>query len=164
MNRQVNGRVDIKSPDTMSLFNMYDKIPAHQCTTYRNALEGQWDTSSLSDAYFSKENIQHLQNKIREGVYIKSSGTYKIAEQDCDALKVIMRSIYLQYSANISNDIPEQIKSLNQMVLNYCIPQIFSEAQSYLKYLTDASTMYVPMSHPVMAKNNDKQLELKPWF
>lgn len=164
MNRQSNGRVDIQSPDTNSLFNMYDKIPAHQCTTYRNALEGQWDTSSLSDAYFSKENIQHLQNRIREGVYIKSSSRFRIAEQDCDALKVVMRSIYLQYSSNLPNDISEQIKALNQMVLNYCIPQVFSEAQAYLKYLTDASTMYVPMEHPVMAKDNDKQLELKPWF
>ena len=56
MNQQFNGRVDIASPDTKSLFDMYDKIPAHQCTTYRDALEGQWDTSQLSDAYFSKEN------------------------------------------------------------------------------------------------------------
>ena len=75
-----------------------------------------------------------------------------------------MRSIYLQYSSNLPNDIPEQIKALNQMVLNYCIPQVFSEAQAYLKYLTDASTMYVPMEHPVQAKDNDKQLELKRFF
>ena len=164
MNQKFNGRVDIRSPDTKSLFDMYDKIPAHQCTTYRNALEGQWDTTTLSDAYFSKENIQHLQNKIREGVFLKSNGAYRIAEQDCDVLKVVMRSIYLQYSSNLPNDIPEQIKALNQMVLNYCIPQVFSEAQSYLKYLTDASTMYKPIDHPVLPKSNDKQLELKSFF
>jgi len=41
---------------------------------------------------------------------------------------------------------------------------VFSEAQGYLKYLTDASSMYVPMSHPILPKENDKQLELKPWF
>ena len=55
MNRVSNGRIDIQSPDTKSLFNMNDKIPAHQCTTYRNPLEGQWDDSALSNAYFSKE-------------------------------------------------------------------------------------------------------------
>ena len=162
MNQQFNGRVDIQSPDTRSLFDMYDKIPAHQCTTYRNALEGQWDTSNLSDAYFSKENIQYLQNKLREGVFMKSDGKYRIGEQDCDTLKVIMRSIYLQYSSNLPNNIQEQIKGLNTMVLNYCIPQLFSEAQAYMKYLSDASTMYVPISHPVLPKENDKQLELKP--
>ena len=164
MNQQFNGRVDILSPDTKSLFDMYDKIPAHQCTTYRNALDGQWDTSSLSDAYFSSENVMAIQNKIRDGVYTKSNGQYKIGEQDCDTLKVIMRSIYLQYSSNLPTNIPDQIEALNTMVLNYCIPQVFSEAKAYVKYLSDASTMYVPMSHPILPKENDKQLELKPWF
>lgn len=164
MNQFNNGRVDIKSPDTCDLFNMYDKIPAHQCTTYRNALEGQWDTNSLSDTYFSKDNIQHLQNQIRQGVYDKSNGQYTIGEQDCDTLKIIMRSIYLQYSANMNTKIQDQIEALNQMVLNYSIPQVFSEAKGYLKYLTDASTMYTPIAHPVMPKENDKQLPLKPWF
>lgn len=164
MNRQFNGRVDIKTPDTSSLFAMYDKIPAHQCTTYRGALEGQWDNSLLSNAYFSAQNIRYIQDKIREGVYVKSNTQYKVGEQDCDTLKIIMRSIFLQYSANKSTDIPQQVDALNTMVLNYCIPQVYSEAKAYLKYLSDASSMYVPMSHPILAKENDKQLELKSWF
>lgn len=164
MSRQFNGRVDIKSPDTKNLFSMYDKIPAHQCTTYRGALDGQWDNSLLSDAYFSAKNINYLQGKIREGVYVKSNNQYQVGEQDCDTLKVIMRSIYLQYSANLPENAGEQIQALNTMVLNYCIPQVFSEAKAYLKYLSDASTMYVPISHPVLPKENDKQLELQPWF
>ena len=165
MNQQgQNGRVNIKSPNTCDLFNMYDKIPAHQCSTYRDALEGQWDTSTLSDTYFSKENIQRLQNMIRQGGYEKSNGQYKIAEQDCDTLKIIMRSIYLQYSSNLATNIAQQIDALNTMVLNYCIPQVFSEAKGYIKYLSDASSMYVPMEHPVMAKENDKQLFLKSFF
>ena len=53
---------------------------------------------------------------------------------------------------------------LYESVLNYSIPQVFSEAQAYLKYLTDASTMYKPIDHPVLPKNNDKQLELKSFF
>ena len=31
-----NGRINIKCPDTSALFNLYDKIPAHQCSTFRN--------------------------------------------------------------------------------------------------------------------------------
>jgi hypothetical protein len=33
-----------------------------------------------------------------------------------------------------------------------------------MKYINDASTLVVPISHPVMANDNDRQLELKPWF
>lgn len=164
MNKVSNGRIDIQSPDTRSLFNMYDKIPAHQCTTYRNPLEGQWDDSALSNAYFSKENIQIIQNGIRAGVYKQSNNQYVVAPQDCDSLKIVMRSIYLQYSANLPGNISSQIEALNQMVLNFCIQQVYGEAKGYMKYLSDASNMYVPIAHPVLAKDDDKELVLKPWF
>jgi len=164
MNKVSNGRIDIQSPDTRSLFNMYDKIPAHQCTTYRNPLEGQWDDSTLSNAYFSKENIQIIQNGIRAGVYKQSNNQYIVAPQDCDSLKIVMRSIFLQYSANLPGNVSGQIEALNQMVLNFCIQQVYSEAKGYMKYLSDASNMYVPIAHPVLAKDDDKELILKPWF
>jgi hypothetical protein len=164
MNKVSNGRIDIQSPDTKSLFNMYDKIPAHQCTTYRNPLEGQWDDSTLSNAYFSKENIQIIQNGIRAGVYKQSNNQYVVAPQDCDSLKIVMRSIFLQYSANLPGNVSGQIEALNQMVLNFCIQQVYSEAKGYMKYLSDASNMYVPIAHPILAKDDDKELVLKPWF
>ena len=75
-----------------------------------------------------------------------------------------MRSIYLQNSANQPNNITQQIAQLNKIVLEYCIQQVYSEAQGYMKYINDASTLVVPISHPVMANENDRQLELKPWF
>ena len=164
MNPSSNGRVDIKYPSTGNLFSMYDKIPAHQCTTFRNATEGLWNETTLSDLFFSQQNIQIIQNGIRAGVYKMSNGQYVIGPQDCDALKIIMRSIFLQYSANQPTNITEQIIALNQMVMNYCIEQVYGEAQGYVKYLDDASTLVVPIAPPVMAKNNDRELVLKPWF
>jgi hypothetical protein len=164
MNKTTNGRVDIKTPNTSDLFKMYDKIPANQCVTFRNPTEGLWDDTSLSIAFFSKENIQILQNGIRAGVYKKSNGQYTIGPQDCDSLKIIMRSVFLQHAANQVNNIPEQINQLNKMVLNYCIQQVYSEAQGYMKYIDDASTLVVPIAHPIMADNTDRQLLLKSWF
>jgi len=159
-----NGRVDIKSPNTSKLFTMYDKIPANQCTTFRNPTEGLWDETMLSKTFFSYENIQIIQNGIRAGVYQRSNGQYVIGPQDCDALKVVMRSVYLQYAANQNNNISQQVEALNQMVLNYCIQQVYGEAQGYLKYLDDASTLVVPIAPPVMADNTDRVLEFKRWF
>ena len=164
MNKVNNGRVDIKSPNTSSLFEMYDKIPANQCATYRNATEGLWDETSLSTAFFSLENIQILQNGIRAGVYQKSNGQYLVGPQDCDSLKIIMRSVYLQHSANQVNHITQQIIELNKIVLDFAVKQVYSEAQSYMKYLDDASTLVVPIAHPVMADNTDREIEFKKWF
>jgi hypothetical protein len=143
---------------------MYDKIPAHQCSSFRNPTEGLWDQTTLSLAFFSQQNINIIQNGIRAGVYKLSNGQYTIGPQDCDALKIIMRSIYLQYSANKPTDVTSQIKELNQMVLDYCIKQVYSEAQGYMTYINDASTLVIPIAHPVMSNNTDKELVLKPWF
>ena len=164
MNKSNNGRVDIKSPNTSSLFEMYDKIPANQCVTFRNPTEGLWTDTQLSQAFFSQQNIQQLQNGIRAGVYHKSNGQYTIGPQDCDSLKIVMRSVYLQHAANQPNNITQQVVELNKIVLNYCIQQVYSEAQGYMKYLDDASTLVVPIAHPVMADNTDRELEFKTWF
>lgn len=159
-----NGRVDIKTPNTSALFELYDRIPANQCVTFRNPTEGLWTNNRLSAAFFSQENIQTLQNGIRSGVYHLSNGQYVIGPQDCDTLKIIMRSIYLQYSLNKPTNVNEQVDELNKLVLNYSIQQVYSEAQGYLKYVNDASTLVIPISHPVMVSKNDRQLELKSWF
>ena len=164
MNKINNGRVDIKSPDTSNLFAMYDKIPANQCVTFRNPTEGLWDETNLSKAFFSHQNIKILQNGIRAGVYHRSNGQYVIGPQDCDSLKIIMRSVYLQYAANQLTNITQQIVELNKIVLNYCIQQVYGEAQGYIKYIDDASTLVVPIAHPIMANNTDRTLELKTWF
>ena len=164
MNKVNNGRVDIKSPNTSTLFEMYDKIPANQCVTFRNPTEGLWTDTDLSQVFFSQQNIQILQNGIRAGLYHRSNGQYTIGPQDCDSLKIVMRSVYLQNAANQPNNITEQIAELNKIVLNYCIQQVYSEAQGYMKYIDDASTLVVPIAHPVMANNSDRELEFKTWF
>lgn len=164
MNKTNNGRINIKSPNTSALFQMYDKIPANQCVTYRNPTEGLWDSTPLSQAFFSHQNIQILQNGIRAGVYHRSNGQYTIGPQDCDSLKIVMRSVFLQHSSNKPTHIEQQIVELNKIVLDYCIQQVFSEAQGYMKYVDDVSTLVVPMAHPVQASNTDRQLEFKGWF
>ena len=144
---------------------MYDKIPANQCTTMREPTLGQWDETPLSKSYFSQNNIQLVQNGIRAGVFKKSNGQYTVAPQDCDALKIIMRSVFLQHSVNIDHDIQGQISALNKLVLDYCIHHVYSEAQGYMKYLHDVSTLAVPLATPVMTTHNDRRNYKMPnWF
>ena len=53
MNIVNNGRINLKTPNTSALFKMYDKIPANQCVTFRNATEGLWSQTPLSQTFFS---------------------------------------------------------------------------------------------------------------
>ena len=163
-----NGRVDILKqtpPDIAQLFNMYDKIPAHQCSSYQEPTIGIWNDTPISQAFFSAQNIEILQNGIRAGVYYKSNKQYIVGMQDCDALKVIMRSVYLTHAANQSINLTQQLEALNQIVLDYCIENVYKEAISYKKYLRDVSTLADPIALPVLSSERDKHdHKLPPWF
>jgi hypothetical protein len=159
-----NGRVNINGPN-INQFQLYDKIPNNAtCSTFHDAMIGNFSDSDLSRAYFSAANIQIIQNGIRAGVYAVSNNQYIIDNQNCDTLKIIMRSVFLQSSTNLPNEIPQQIKALNDLVIKYCVKNIYSEARSYIIYKKDVSTMYTPMDRPVQPDVDDKTLELKPWF
>jgi hypothetical protein len=161
---EANGRVDILGPDLPTLFAMSDRIPINKCTSFRDAMAGNWYDTQLSAAFFSKENIIILQNGIRAGVYKKSNGQYLVGLQSCDELKIVMRGVFLQNSKNLPSNISQQISALNAIVLDYCIKQVYGEAEGYMKYKRDASTLVVPMSNPILSKINDKQLFLKNFF
>ena len=161
-----NGRINILTHDkNNTMFKIHDTIPiSSKKEDYRDSMIGNWYNTTLSDAFFSKENIQIIQNGIRKGVFELSNKQFIICEQNEDELKIIMRSIFLQYSKNLKNNIKYQIKNLNKLVLDYAINQVYSETVGYIKYKYDISTMYEPISRPVLSRTNDKQLELKKWF
>ena len=161
----MNGRVHICGANAPDPFSLYDKIPVRQTTSYKNALQGNWETTPLSNAYFNKNNIELLQDSLREGVYKLSKGRYNIGPQNEDILKIIMRSIYLQSSMNLPTNISGQVMALNKLVLDYAIPQVCGEAEGYIKYKNDVSTLAVPLATPTYVSTaGQNTLELKPWF
>jgi len=151
-----NGRINIMGPNTGDIFTLYNKKPINsKSTPYKNALIGNQHESVLSQAYFSAENIQIIQNAIKAGVYHSSKGKHIIGDQDEDTLKIIMRSTFLQFSSNRLDNITEQIKDLNQLVVDYSIPQIISEANAYKKYKYDVSNLAVPLERPISTYHNN---------
>ena len=162
MNNCSNGRVDILGPIGPQ-FKFADKIPLKHCTSYRDALIGSWTDTVLSIMFFSEENINILQNLIKKGVYVQSNKQFIIGNQNCDELKIIMRSIYLQHCNNLPYDIKYQISTLNDLVAKYAIKQIYSEAVSYIKYKYDASTMHTPINLATNTSSKGNTLELRPF-
>jgi hypothetical protein len=163
INNMNNGRINISVPSTAEQFKMYDKIDT-KISSFRDALTGNWENTILSDLFFSKENIELLNNNIRKGVYDKSNGLYLIGQQSQEELKIIMRAVYLQNSLNLFDNYTLQIQALNKIIIDYCVAQIFGEVKSYIKYTQDVSSLAMPISRPVYGNVNDKTLELKPWF
>ena len=163
-NSNLNGRVNIIDIPQKVLFEMQEKIAVKNKTSeYREALQGIWEDSMLSKAYFSKENIQIVQNGLRAGVHKMSGEKYIIAPQNVDTLKIIMRSIFIQHAEHNENDITGQIVKLNNLVLDYAVLNVYNEIDGYVKYCRDQSTLVVPMELPKQVDREFRQLEMKNW-
>ncbi len=92
-----------------------------------------------------------------------SGDKYIIAPQNIDTLKVIMRSIFLQYAEYDMNNIKKEVTRLNKLVLDYAVSSVYNEAVGYMKYCEDQSTLVVPLELPRHSDREYKQLELKQW-
>lgn len=163
-----NGRLNIiDNPNPQSRFQMAEKIAIkNKATEYREAIDGILECNVLAQIFFSEGNVQILQNGLRAGVY-HLSGDKKliIPPQNVDQLKIIMRSMYLQYGQfNLQESATKQTESLNQFVLDYAVPSVYNESIGYLKYCQDQSSLVMPMARPQPLDRDHKHLEIKRWF
>lgn len=148
-NRYVyNGRVDIVDYPGKQIFNLYNEPNSGNKIFNTEAIQTIHEPNRLNTVYFSVENINLIQNMIRYQVYIQTNKKHIIGRQSDLQLKIIMRSMYLQYGKNLQNDIKTQVQQLNTMVVKYSVPKIISGVKQYLAYKRDVSTLPVPMDRP----------------
>ena len=112
------------------------------------ALKGIQEDSVLSQIYFSKSNMNILQDMLRFYVFKNSNGKHVIGRQSDIDLKIIMRSIFLQHALNLNCNIKEQIKKLNSMVISWAGPRVLNEVNQYLGYIQNVEHMPMPMERP----------------
>jgi hypothetical protein len=160
----LNGRVnlfDTNKPsfkiDNSSL-NLYTEKTA-------NTVNRLYSGNCLSEMYFSKENINIVQQGIINSVYNKSEGKYSIGKQSEQELAIVMRSVYLQYSKNLNFNINEQILDLNTRVIRWCVDEIITNIKQYVDYRKNVSTMPMPLEHAQLpSQKGTKTLEIKSFI
>lgn len=116
-------------------------------TTRKDCIKNVSD-NLLNRTYFSKKNIEIIQNAIRRDVWKESRGKFKISNQSETQLQIIMRSIYLQYARNLSTDIQRQVQELNHRVVNHSVPNVVSNILQHMHYKKDIQTGPIYMEHP----------------
>ena len=80
------------------------------------------------------------------------------------AKKITIANRTLENANNLPCDIKQQIITLNNIVTNFAINQVYRSAISFIKYKIDASTLAVPISTPVSTRPTTSTLELQPFF
>lgn len=154
----MNGRVSLNQTDIS-----FEKTPMKQDLTFRqDAIRGIHDKNTLNDVFFGSSNIDALQHGIRYLVWLNSCKKHTIGNQSEDELKIIMRSIYLQFSKNQPFNILEQVKELNAKVLEYAVNNILHEIDIYLNFRKDVSQLPIPMQRSTNVNTKgSKTLEMK---
>lgn len=122
------------------------------------ALKGNFSRNCLNDLYFSKINMDALQMGMRNMVASATKGETIIGKQSDTELLIIMRGIYNQYGLNQPDNIVEQVKALNKMVLDYSVKQILREIEQYKIYVRDASQMNIPMDRSQNVSNKGSKI------
>ena len=149
-----NGRVNLAAPG-ISVGGVPDSAGFSHPTApdglaASDLMRGNWEETPLSQAFFSPANMLRIQNAIRREIYEKSGPKqWVIDAQDIDEVKIVMRSLYLQYAQNRPDRITQQVDDLNRTVLDWIVPRVISEVQYYFHYLKDISHMPVPIERPI---------------
>ena len=114
----------------------------------KTMMTGIYEPTILNKLYFSKENLNIIQDQLRHNVYLKSDNKYIIDRQSDVDLQIIMRSMFLQHSPNLKDNITKQIQYLNQLVINWATPKIISEVEQYNGYVNEVEYMPIPIELP----------------
>lgn len=147
-NQFQNGRVTLNKNENIKDMTMSDDNNVKN-NFQVEALYGIQETSTLNQLFFSKKNMEHIQDKIRFNVYEKSNKKYIIDKQSDVELEIVMRSIYLQHSPNLPNKTKEQIEYLDGLVVNWCTEKILPEVNQYLGYIKEIEYMPSPIDLPL---------------
>ena len=142
-----NGRLFFPNNINNSQYELFEGSNEKQ-NNFEDSISTLQELSPLSKNYFSKNNIDKLQNLIINQVRIVSNNEYNIGRQSDTQLQIIMRSIYLTHSKNLNVNIGQQINELNQIVVDEAVKQIIPHIKQYLGYLKDITTPRTFMNHP----------------
>lgn len=159
-----NGRVQIDIDDK----NMYKMYNLHEDPINNNnffteeSIKGIQEKNKTNIIFFSQKNIDALQEGIRYKVYVQSNKKFIIDKQSEDELKIIMRSVYLQHAYFDDENYLKEIKYLNGIILDFCVPRILREINQYMLYTNDIKNLPKPMEYGKFSTNKGtKVLELK---
>lgn len=110
----------------------------------------------INKIFLHKKNIEIIQNRLIKEVY-KRSGKYKICKQNEIKLTIIMKGILINHNGFKSNDIRDNIKELNDIVINELVPVIISEIEMKNDYEKVIFGETEVMDHPVNVSNKGKK-------
>lgn len=138
--------------------NMFDKYSTEYSNSNynlsKNILKGIINETEVGKVFFSKDNIKRIQRKLREEIFRRSEGRFKLEEdQDENDLSIVMKYIYTEYGKFLPTHIVRQVKELNNKTVDYIAPDMMTNIKQYHGYLLEINKPLQPMMRPVNVNN-----------
>jgi hypothetical protein len=147
-------------------YSLYAKGEALFGNTHRQDLVGHLHKETpLNTVFFSQDNIDHIQQAVRDQVMLMSGNKYKIDKQNEDDIKIVMRSYYLMYNKNNPKMVAEELEDLNRRTIGYISGKVFSEVDFHMFYRKDIEQFATPIANPTNVHvYGSRSNELKSFF
>lgn len=100
----------------------------------------------LNAAFFCRENMNAIQNSLRQ--QFKSESGLSIDRQNDNDLFALMRAVFIIYEQNPYENVPEQVKNLNQVVVQRALEQVRTNVSQFMSYVRDMDKPIVPPPTP----------------
>jgi hypothetical protein len=147
MTTKDNGRVQLLYDANYDSYKLFKEEPKDYRNFAGEAIKSIHAKNDLALIFFSTTNVDVLQQAIQGLVYEKSCHKYSIGRQSDNELRIIMRSIYLEKGIHTAykNGVLDEVKRLNQLVLEFCVPRIMQEIKLYMQYKADVDSLPMPL-------------------
>lgn len=107
-------------------------------------------TDNLSKMFFSPKNIQRIQKKIKEEVFKRTNGKFRLDEdQDENSLLIMMRAYYLDNTRFLSEKPIRYVKLLNKGVIGFVVPDIITNIKQAYSYQLEINQPLKTIDRPI---------------
>ena len=115
---------------------------------------GDWGKKSVFTAcgndvasiLFSRRNIERVQTLIR--TIIKKKYGHVIGRQSSDEIAIVLRAVYEMHGNPGAPDPAAEVVKLNARAMEFIIPNIKSNIDSYYAYIRDSTTPWRLLDRP----------------
>lgn len=143
VNKQMNSFEIMKTP-----FVMFQSHKDDYYNMSQESLRGVQQEDLLSKVFFHPQNVDLIQKQIITEIFRKTNGEYLIEKQNEADLQIVMRSMFIQHAKHLPDNIKQQIRELNYLVVDEVIPDIISQIQAHFGYLERAFGPMQVMDRP----------------
>lgn len=118
--------------------------PVKDPYAYKDILHQSKQSSPFSILYFSQQNIDEVQTRIRNKVYNLTNGLYKINNQSETNVVLVMREVYLKYARDELDvsKFKESIDYLDNIASDQISATVIKNIKEHVNYIRDKKNAY----------------------